>query len=121
MTEGKHDLASALRYYGATVKDGYGWMPLKCPFHNDATASAAVNLREQVFDCFVCDIYGDVYTIVMKQEGMEFKDAITRAEEITNGNRSQVSLQYRRKDSLLPPVKGNNQRRGRYVPTRNSF
>ena len=121
MTNNKHDLATALRYYGATVREGWGWIPVKCPFHNDAMASAAVNLREQVFDCFVCDIYGDVYTIVMHQEGIGYKDAVTRAEEITNGHRSQVSFQYRRKDSLLPPVKGNHQRRGRFVPTRDSF
>ena len=121
MSDNKHDLATALKHYGAKVRDGYGWIAVKCPFHNDATASAAVNLREQVFDCFVCDIYGDVYTIIMHQEGIGYKDAVTRAEEITNGNRSSVSRSNRRKDSLLPPIKGNNKRRGRYVPARNSF
>ena len=121
MTETKHDLASTLRYYGANVRDGYGWMPVKCPVHDDATASAAVNIREQLFDCFVCDIYGDVYTLIMEKEGIGFKDAITRAETITNGNRSSVSRSNRRKDSLLPPVKGNNQRRGRFISSRYSF
>lgn len=121
MSDNKHDLATTLKHYGASVKQGYGWMPVKCPFHNDAMASAAVNLSKQVFDCFVCDIYGDVYTVIMHQEGIGYKDAVIRAEEITNGHRSQVSRSHRRKDSLLPPVKGDNQRRGRFVPTRNSF
>jgi DNA primase len=121
MNDNKHDLSAALSYYGARVPDRTGWVSIKCPFHNDAQASAAVNLRDQVFDCFVCDIYGDVYTIIMHQEGIKFKDAIARAETITNGNRSKVSQPYRRKDSLLPPVKGNNKRGGRFIPSRYSL
>lgn len=121
MNEEKHDLGQVLSYYGAKVRDGYGWIPIKCPVHSDATASAAVNTKEQLFDCFVCDIYGDVYTLIMQKEGLGFKDAINRAETITNGSRTKVSSGARRRNSLLPQVKGNNKRGGRFIPSRHSF
>ena len=116
----KHDLENVVIYYGGKIRNGSSWVPLKCVVHDDATASATINLREQIYSCFVCDIYGDVYELIMKKEGVNFKDAISRAETITNGNRSKISRNHRRRDSLLPQVKGNKQRSGRYIPVRYS-
>ena len=116
----KHDLENVVIHYGGKIRNGSRWVPLKCVIHDDATASATINLREQIYSCFVCDIYGDVYELIMKKEGVGFKDAVNRAETITNGNRSKILRNTKRRDSLLPQVKGNHKRGGRYIPARYS-
>jgi len=116
----KHDLETVVKYYGGRVGTSTRWQATKCVIHPDAHASATVNIREQLYSCFVCDLYGDVYELIKKKEGIEFKDAVARAESITNGNRSTVLRSTKRRDSLLPQIKGNKQRGGRYIPARYS-
>lgn len=118
---GKHDLVTVLQYYGSTARDGSSWMSVKCILHNDTHASASISPDREMYFCFVCDFEGDVYKVIMNKEGTTKENAINRAETITNGYRREVSSQYKSRDSLLPPIKGDRKKRGRYVPTRNSF
>ncbi len=72
-----------LEHYGAKrVPSGKGWKKINCPFHSDKHASAAVNHDLNVFNCFACDVAGDIYKIIMIQEGVNFREAKSRAEEI---------------------------------------
>lgn len=62
-----------------------GYTPLKpagrnfkanCPFHHEKTPSFVVNPDKQIFHCFGCGVGGNVVTFVMKQERMEFPEAL---------------------------------------------
>jgi DNA primase len=47
-----------------------------CPWHDDTHPSLQVNPERQSFKCWVCDIGGDVFTFVMKMEGVSFPEAL---------------------------------------------
>jgi DNA primase len=47
-----------------------------CPWHDDTRPSLQVNPERQSFKCWVCDIGGDVFSFVMKIEGVEFREAL---------------------------------------------
>ncbi len=47
-----------------------------CPWHDDSRPSLQVNPERQSFKCWVCDIGGDVFSFVMKIDGVEFREAL---------------------------------------------
>ena len=47
-----------------------------CPFHHEKTPSFMVNTDKQIFHCFGCDVGGNVVGFIMKQERLEFPEAI---------------------------------------------
>ena len=47
-----------------------------CPWHDDTRPSLQVNPERQSFKCWVCDIGGDVFSWVMRIEGVEFREAL---------------------------------------------
>ena len=47
-----------------------------CPFHNEKTASFTVYADTQSFYCFGCGAGGDVITFVMKQDNLEYLEAV---------------------------------------------
>ncbi len=56
-------------------RQGRGYVGL-CPWHDDTRPSLQVNPERQSFKCWVCDIGGDVFSFVMKMEGVEFREAL---------------------------------------------
>ncbi|MDD4102692.1 MAG: DNA primase [Kiritimatiellae bacterium] len=46
-----------------------------CPFHHEKTPSFHVNQEKQFYHCFGCGESGDVFTFLMKQDGLSFTDA----------------------------------------------
>ncbi len=47
-----------------------------CPWHDDSRPSLQVNPERQSFKCWVCDIGGDVFSFLMKMEGISFPEAL---------------------------------------------
>jgi len=47
-----------------------------CPWHDDTRPSLQVNPERQSFKCWVCDIGGDIFSFVMKMEGVTFPEAL---------------------------------------------
>ena len=80
----KHDVSAYLVHVGATLPGvGHGWRKMKCPFHGDKHASAAVNYEQNRFKCFGCEAQGDVYDLIMYKEGGNYIEAIKFAESIS--------------------------------------
>lgn len=48
----------------------------KCPFHEDRTPSFYVIPAKDFYNCFGCQESGDVFTFVMKTQGLDFVDAV---------------------------------------------
>ena len=73
-----------IEHYGGKIpRDVHGWQKIKCPFHDDAHASAGVSTKEGIFVCHGCGIKGNAINIVMEVEGKKYYEAIKIAEGIT--------------------------------------
>ncbi|MDO8726388.1 MAG: CHC2 zinc finger domain-containing protein, partial [Candidatus Methanoperedens sp.] len=49
-----------------------------CPFHNDAVPSLSIDHERGLWHCFGCSRSGNVIQLVMKLEGLDFRDAVRR-------------------------------------------
>ncbi|MBI4802196.1 MAG: DNA primase [Elusimicrobia bacterium] len=49
-----------------------------CPFHNEKTPSFTVSQDKQIFYCFGCNEGGDMFTFVMKMEGLTFVETLKK-------------------------------------------
>ncbi|QDU90152.1 DNA primase [Pirellulimonas nuda] len=47
-----------------------------CPWHDDSKPSLQISQERQTFKCWVCDVGGDLFSFVMRMEGLEFRDAL---------------------------------------------
>lgn len=52
-----------------------------CPFHQEKTPSFNVNSSRQIFHCFGCGVGGNVFTFIMRMDGLSFPDAVRRLGE----------------------------------------
>lgn len=48
----------------------------RCPFHPDKRPSLTVNRERQTWKCWPCDIGGDIFSFVMKHDGVDFPTAV---------------------------------------------
>ena len=47
-----------------------------CPFHSEKTPSFTVSPDKQIFYCFGCGTGGNVFSFLMKQEGLSFPESV---------------------------------------------
>ena len=89
----KHPIKPVLEHYGLQTFEDHrtGWVKVKCPFHDDSHASAAVNFDADQFKCFACQAGGDTYKIIMDKEGMDFREAVIFAETIVGSSDNPLS------------------------------
>jgi DNA primase len=52
-----------------------------CPFHTEKTSSFHVLDQKGIFNCFGCGEKGDVFTLAMKLEGLNFPEAVEKMAE----------------------------------------
>jgi len=63
--------------YISLSKDGANYKA-SCPFHKEKTPSFKVHEGKMMFHCFGCGESGDIFTFLMKMEGINFAEAIER-------------------------------------------
>ena len=52
-----------------------------CPFHGEKSPSFNVNAARQTFHCFGCGVSGNVFSFLMRMEGISFVEAVQRLGE----------------------------------------
>lgn len=69
------DIVDLIGRYTTLRRQGRGFVA-SCPWHDDRRPSLQVNPERQSWKCWVCDIGGDVFSWVMRREGVEFPEAL---------------------------------------------
>ncbi len=54
----------------------------RCPWHDDRRPSMTVNQERQTWKCWPCDIGGDVFSFVMRRDGVDFPAALRTLAEV---------------------------------------
>ncbi|MFT9848669.1 DNA primase [Aneurinibacillus sp. REN35] len=71
----KNDIVDVVGQYVHLKKTGRNYFGL-CPFHSEKSPSFAVHPDKQLFRCYGCGESGNVFSFVMKTEGLEFPEAV---------------------------------------------
>lgn len=69
------DIVEVISDYVKLRRSGSNFSGL-CPFHNEKSPSFNVSPSLGIYKCFGCGESGDVYSFVMKQDGISFTEAI---------------------------------------------
>lgn len=74
------DIVDLVSQYVRLERAGKNFKGL-CPFHNEKTPSFHVSPALNRFHCFGCGASGDVFTFLMRIEGLSFREAMRRLAE----------------------------------------
>ena len=78
-----NDIVDIISQYVTLKRSGRSFFGL-CPFHNEKSPSFSVSPDRQIFHCFGCGVGGNVYTFLMKIEGITFKESLEQLAERAN-------------------------------------
>ncbi len=73
------DVAS--RYIPSLKKKGKNYTGL-CPFHKEKTPSFSISPDKQIFQCFGCNVGGNIFTFISKIENISFLESVKRIADI---------------------------------------
>ena len=84
----------------------------RCPWHNDRSPSMTINQERQSWKCWPCDIGGDVFSFVMRRDGVDFPGALRvladvagiSIEQYSRGKKTEFG-QPEDRDTLLAAMK----------------
>ncbi len=71
----RNDIVDVIGDYVRLKKQGRNFAGL-CPFHTEKTPSFVVHPDNQVFKCYGCGEGGNVFSFLMKKEGLTFPEAV---------------------------------------------
>jgi DNA primase len=71
----KCNIAEIISQYIPLKRAGRNFKAL-CPFHHEKTPSFMVSPEKGIFHCFGCGVGGNVFNFIMRQEGLEFPQAV---------------------------------------------
>ena len=74
------DIVEVVSSYLPLKRSGVNHQGL-CPFHQEKSPSFNVNSARQIFHCFGCGVGGNVFSFLMRMEGLSFPDAVRRLGE----------------------------------------
>jgi DNA primase len=74
------DIVEVVSTYVALKRSGHNHLGL-CPFHGEKTPSFNVNSAKQIFHCFGCGVGGDVFSFIMRMEGLAFPEVVRKLGE----------------------------------------
>lgn len=77
------DVVEFIGEYLPLVRAGGPNMKARCPFHQEKTPSFYISKERQMWHCFGCGEGGDVFSFIMKHEGLEFPEALKLLAERT--------------------------------------
>ncbi len=69
------DIVALINNYTPLKKAGRNFKAL-CPFHNEKSSSFVVNPDKQIFHCFGCGVGGNAIGFLMRQERLDFPNAV---------------------------------------------
>ncbi len=78
-----NDVVDIISQYVHLTRKGRNYFGL-CPFHSEKSSSFSVSPDRQIFHCFGCGVGGNVYTFLMKIEGITFKESLEQLAERAN-------------------------------------
>lgn len=78
-----NDIVDIISQYVHLKRSGRNFFGL-CPFHNEKSPSFSVSPDKQIFHCFGCGAGGNVFTFLMKIEGISFIEAVQTLAERSN-------------------------------------
>ena len=78
-----NDVVDFISQYVHLTRKGRNYFGL-CPFHSEKSPSFSVSPDRQIFHCFGCGVGGNVYTFLMKIEGITFKESLEQLAERAN-------------------------------------
>lgn len=76
----RSDIVEVVSTYLPLKRSGANYLG-NCPFHQEKTPSFNVNAPRQIFHCFGCGVGGNVFTFLMRMEGLTFPEAVKRLGE----------------------------------------
>ena len=75
------DILSLFSSFGVSYeKKGRSHMA-KCPWHDDDTPSLSIDQGKGLYNCFGCGESGDIFDLVQKMEGIDFKESLKYLKE----------------------------------------
>jgi len=74
-TRNAADIVDVISDAVSLKRSGKNYMGL-CPFHSEKTPSFTVSPDKQIFHCFGCGTGGNVFSFLMKHEGLTFPEAV---------------------------------------------
>ena len=69
------DIVDLVSAYMPLRRQGANFVGI-CPWHDDSKPSLQVNQARQSWKCWVCNDGGDIFSFVMKREGIDFREAL---------------------------------------------
>lgn len=94
-------IGEIVKFYGGEVREGRN-VSVRCCIHNDTRRSAVIDTYGNLYFCHTCGKGGSALDVIMEKEGIGFKDAVERADEIIAGGGAALRTESKRRSRAIP-------------------